>query len=207
MDGLSLTTPLENTFKALLGQAKSALDVFMADSNNLSELAAMAEDLASAFTSGGQVLICGNGGSACDAMHFAEELTGRYRDHRRALPAISLTEPGHLTCTANDYGFEAVFARGVEAYARRGDIFIGLSTSGNSKNILAAVEVAREKGSKVFLFLGKDGGLLREKGDRVVWVKEKATERIQEIHMMALHILIEGVERKLFPELYIGSQF
>ncbi len=205
MRGPSEPASLETTFFGLLGDAKSALERFREDRVSLAELAGMAEDLASAFRTGGKVLICGNGGSACDAMHFAEELTGRYRDHRAALPAISLTEPGHLTCTANDYGFNAVFSRGVEAYARPGDVFIGLSTSGNSQNVVAAAAMARERQAKVFLFLGKEGGTLRNTGDRDIWVREKSTERIQEIHMLALHLLIEGVERILFPELYAAK--
>lgn len=205
MRGPSEASPLESTFFGLLGEAKSALDRFREDREAVAELAWMAEDLATAFRAGGKVLICGNGGSACDAMHFAEELTGRYRDHRPALPAIALTEPGHLTCTANDYGFDAVFSRGVEAYARPGDIFIGLSTSGNSRNVVAAAKAAREKEAKVFLFLGKEGGALLGGGDREIWVREKATERIQEVHMLALHLLIEGVERTLFPDLYAAK--
>ena len=150
----------------------------------------------------GKFLSCGNGGSACDSMHFAEELTGRYRDHRRALPAISITDPSHLTCVGNDYGFESVFSRGVEAYGREGDVLIALSTSGNSKNIVRAVEVAKERKMKVLLFLGKTGGALKLQGDCCIIAPGKNSDRIQEIHMMCLHILIEGIERSLFPENY-----
>ena len=117
--------------------------------------------LADAFERGNQVIIAGNGGSLCDASHFAEELTGFFRHYRRALPAIALSEPGHITCTANDVGFDWVFSRGVEAYGRKGDIFVGLTTSGNSKNIVNAFQAAKERGLQTISFLGKGGGKLK----------------------------------------------
>lgn len=158
--------------------------------------------LASTFAKGEKVLTCGNGGSACDALHFAEEFTGRFKDHRRALPVIPLMEGAHLTCVANDYGFEAVFARGVEAYGKPGDVLLALSTSGNSRNVVAAVEMAKNVGMTTLLLLGKNGGVLKGQGDLEITVPGRTTERIQEIHMLILHLLIEGVERSLFPENY-----
>lgn len=155
--------------------------------------------LADCFKSGGKVLIAGNGGSLCDASHFAEELTGQFRRYRRALPAIALSDPAHLTCTANDMGFQEVFARGVEAFGKPGDVFIGLTTSGKSPNIIRAFSVARERGLKTIAFLGKDGGSLKGVADLELIIEGFATsDRIQEAHMAALHIIIEGLEELLF---------
>jgi D-sedoheptulose 7-phosphate isomerase len=151
------------------------------------------------YKSGGKLIIAGNGGSLCDAMHFAEELTGYFRKKRPALPAIALADPGHLTCVGNDVGFNEVFARGVEAHGRKGDLFIALTTSGNSKNLVRAVQVAKEKGMQVITFLGKEGGALKGQGD-YEWIVSgfKYSDRIQEAHMAAIHIIIEMVERELF---------
>jgi D-sedoheptulose 7-phosphate isomerase len=158
--------------------------------------------LADCFQAGNKVLICGNGGSACDALHFAEEFTGRFRDDRKALPVIPLLESGHLTCVGNDYGFEAIFKRGVEAYGKSGDILVAISTSGNSRNVILAVEAAQKLDMQIILLLGKTGGALKGQGNLEWVVAHKATERIQEIHMLGLHLMIEGVERLLFPENY-----
>lgn len=155
--------------------------------------------LADAFEQGNQVIIAGNGGSLCDASHFAEELTGFFRHYRRALPAIALSEPGHITCTANDVGFDWVFSRGVEAYGRKGDIFVGLTTSGNSKNIVNAFEVAQARGLQTISFLGKGGGKLKGVANLELIVDEfKTSDRIQEVHMSAIHLLIEVLEEILF---------
>ncbi|MGE3954379.1 MAG: SIS domain-containing protein [Parachlamydiales bacterium] len=159
----------------------------------------VAERLATTFRLGGKVIIAGNGGSLCDAAHFAEELTGQFRRRRPALPAIALTEPGHLTCVANDMGFEEVFARGVEAYGKPGDCFVGLTTSGNSPNIVRALEEAAIRGLTTISFLGKGGGALRGVADYELLIEGFATsERIQEAHMFAIHTIIEGVEALLF---------
>lgn len=155
--------------------------------------------LADAFQSGNQVIIAGNGGSLCDASHFAEELTGFFRHYRRALPAIALSEPGHITCTANDVGFDWVFARGVEAYGRPGDVFVGLTTSGNSQNIVKAFEVAKHRGLKTISFLGKGGGKLKGVADLELIVNDfKTSDRIQEVHMAAIHLMIEVIEDLMF---------
>jgi D-sedoheptulose 7-phosphate isomerase len=155
--------------------------------------------MADCFEQGNKLLIAGNGGSLCDAMHFAEELTGVFREKRRALPAIALSCPGHLTCTGNDLGFEEVFARGVEAIGRPGDLFIGLTTSGNSLNLLKAFACAKERGLKTVAFLGKTGGKLKGMSD-LEWIVSgfRYSDRIQEAHMTAIHIAIEMVEKKLF---------
>lgn len=150
------------------------------------------------FKRGGKLLIAGNGGSLCDAMHFAEELTGFFRGKRQAFPAIALSCPGHLTCTANDLGFDGVFARGVEAYGTRGDIFVGLTTSGNSPNIIEAVRVAKARGLETIAFLGKTGGQLSGECD-LEWVVPGFgfSDRIQEAHMAAIHIIIQLIEMRM----------
>ncbi|MGE4170562.1 MAG: D-sedoheptulose 7-phosphate isomerase [Candidatus Margulisiibacteriota bacterium] len=163
----------------------------------------LAATLADVFQAGGKVLICGNGGSACDAMHFAEEFTGRYRKNRPALPALALTDSAHITCVGNDFGFDAIFARGVEAFGNPGDVLIGLSTSGNSVNVIRAFETAKEKGLTTVALLGKGGGALAGKTDIEYVVPGDTADRIQEIHMAILHIVIEGVERRLFPNHYL----
>lgn len=157
--------------------------------------------IANAFASGHKVLVAGNGGSMCDAAHFAEELTGCFRKPRRALPAIVLSEPGHLSCVGNDFGFHEVFRRGVEAFGQKEDVFIALSTSGNSHNIVLAVEAAKARGMKTVCFLGKGGGALFNAADVQLVVPTAATsDRIQEVHMACLHIVIEGVEAVLFSQ-------
>ncbi len=155
--------------------------------------------LADCFERDKKVLIAGNGGSLCDASHFAEELTGFFRSHRRALPALALNDPGHLTCVANDVGFEHVFARAIEAHGLPGDLFIGLTTSGNSANIISAFKRAKELGLKTIAFLGKGGGKLKEVADLELCIEGfTSSDRIQEAHMTAIHIAIEMMERRLF---------
>lgn len=164
-------------------------------------ITAVAEELALCFRAGGKILIAGNGGSLCDAAHFAEELTGQFRSRRRALPAIALTEPGHITCTANDFGYEWVFARAIEAYGKPEDLFIGLSTSGNSINMVRAFEQATAMGLKTIAFLGKKGGALKGVAHLEMIIEGFATsDRIQEAHMTAIHLIIEHLESLLFPE-------
>ncbi len=165
----------------------------------LSFIEQSAELLAQVFSSGHKVIIAGNGGSLCDAAHFAEELTGFFRGPRRALPAIALSEPGHITCTGNDLGFDWVFSRGVEAFGQPGDLFVGLTTSGNSPNIVNAVEAAKKQGLYTILFLGKDGGKLKGEAD-LEWIVDgfPTSDRIQEAHMAAIHVMIEAVEQQLF---------
>lgn len=158
-----------------------------------------AKMIADCFERGNKLLIAGNGGSLCDANHFAEELTGFFRKKRRALPAIAFSEPGHLTCVGNDLGFDQVFSRNVEALGKEGDLFIGLTTSGNSPNILLAFERAQELGLKTMAFLGRGGGKLKGAADLELIINGFYTsDRIQEAHMAAIHIMIEMVENILF---------
>ena len=165
----------------------------------LAFIEAVARCITDCYGRGNKLLLAGNGGSLCDAMHFAEELTGYFRTKRPALPAIALADPGHLTCVGNDVGFDQVFARGVEALGENGDIFIGLTTSGNSENILRAVETAKKKKLETIAFLGKTGGALKGHCD-LEWIIEgfSFSDRIQEVHMAAIHIIIEMVEHQLF---------
>ncbi|MCI6381751.1 MAG: D-sedoheptulose 7-phosphate isomerase [Fusobacterium mortiferum] len=178
------------------------LENFIKEEEERRETEKVAKELADVFTKGNKVLICGNGGSNCDALHFAEEFTGRFRGDRKALPAIAISDSSHITCVGNDYGFDYIFSRGVEAYGKEGDMFFGISTSGNSPNVIKAVEAAKKLGMKTCVLLGKDGGKLKGMCDYEFIIPGKTSDRIQEIHMMILHIIIEGVERIMFPENY-----
>lgn len=178
------------------------LENFIKEEEERRETEKVAKELADVFTKGNKVLICGNGGSNCDALHFAEEFTGRFRGDRKALPAIAISDSSHITCVGNDYGFDYIFSRGVEAYGKEGDMFFGISTSGNSPNVIKAVEAAKKLGMKTCVLLGKDGGKLKGMCDYEFIIPGKTSDRIQEIHMMILHIIIEGVERIMFSENY-----
>ena len=168
-------------------------------SSSLEFMHKVSQVLAKCFANGNKVILAGNGGSLCDASHFAEELTGVFRQVRRALPAIVLSEVGHLTCTANDLGFDFVFSRGIEAYGQAGDIFIGLTTSGNSPNIIRAFQEAQARGLITIAFLGKGGGKLKGVADFELIIEGFTTsDRIQEAHMAAIHLIIEQVENLLF---------
>ena len=190
---------MEHDARGLAGElddARVALERF-ATPETAEKLERIADRLAGALASGGKVLACGNGGSSADAMQFCEELTGRFRDDRPPIAAIACTDPGHITCTANDYGFEHVFSRWVHALGREGDVLIVLSTSGNSRNILRAVDAAKETGLVVICLLGKGGGVLKGLGDHEIIAPGETSDRIQELHMLALHALVLGIERRL----------
>jgi D-sedoheptulose 7-phosphate isomerase len=188
--------------KESFAEGYKLLGEFISEENNFDEIDKIVKSIIGAFDSGRKVIVCGNGGSMTDAMHFAEELTGRFRADRKPLPAISLSDPSHITCVANDYGFEDVFSRGIEALGQKGDIFIGLSTSGNSSNIIKAVEKAHERRIVTVLLLGRDGGKLKGKADHEIIIKGETSDRIQELHMFILHTIVEGIERTLFPDNY-----
>lgn len=155
--------------------------------------------IANCFKSEGKILVAGNGGSLCDAMHFAEELTGLYRNKRPALPAIALSDPGHMSCVGNDLGYDHVFSRAVEALGKKGDVLVLLTTSGNSPNLIKAAEMARKKGLAVIAFLGKTGGKLKGMAD-LEWIVSgfSYSDRVQEVQMAAIHMIIEMVEEELF---------
>jgi D-sedoheptulose 7-phosphate isomerase len=181
-----------------LSQAAEVLQSFLKDENNLKNIEAAAKTIANSVKQGGKVISCGNGGSHCDAMHFAEELTGRYRDNRKAIPAICVSDPSHISCVSNDYGYEFVFSRYLEALGNKGDVFLGISTSGNSPNIIRAAQTARERGMKVIILSGKDGGKLAQLADIELRVPHFGyADRIQEVHIKIIHILILLIEKEV----------
>ncbi len=185
-----------------LQEAHQTLTKFIEDKNNVAQIDQAIQIFVASFKNGGAVFSCGNGGSMCDSLHFAEELTGRYRKNRAPLPATGISEAGHITCIANDFGFDYIFSRYVEAWGKKGDTLLAISTSGNSANVIKAVEVAKAKGMKVVGLLGKDGGKLKSMVDVALVIDCPITDRIQEIHIKCIHIFIEGIERQLFPENY-----
>jgi len=183
---------------AELNQAAAVLQSFLKDEKNVATIESAAKAISNSIKQGGKVISCGNGGSHCDAMHFAEELTGRYRDNRKALPAICVSDPSHLSCVSNDYGYEFVFSRYLEALGNKGDVLLGISTSGNSANIIRAAQTAKEKGMKVIILSGKDGGKLAPLADIELRVPHFGyADRIQEVHIKIIHILILLIEKEV----------
>lgn len=188
----------QDLIRSELTEAADVLNLFISDEKNLADIEAAAKLLAESFKQGGKVLSCGNGGSHCDAMHFAEELTGRYRDNRPGYPGIAISDPSHLSCVSNDFGYEYVFSRYLEAVGAKGDVLFGLSTSGNSGNILKAIEAAKAKGMKVIALTGKDGGKMAGLADVEIRVPHFGyADRIQEVHIKIIHILIMLVEKEM----------
>ena len=196
-------TPMKDLILESLDKAKAALDALRTNEQALSDIARAAELLIGTFRAGGRVFSCGNGGSMSDAMHFAEELTGRYRLDRAPLPAIAISDPGHLSCVANDFGYAFVFSRFVEAHGRAGDCLLAISTSGKSPNILNAARAARSRGMKVIALTGKTGSELEPLADITIATPGGSyADRVQELHIKVIHVLIELVERHFFPENY-----
>ncbi|MDD1792600.1 D-sedoheptulose 7-phosphate isomerase [Enterovibrio makurazakiensis] len=188
----------QDLIRSELTEAASVLDAFLKDEKNIANIEAAAKHLADAFKAGGKVLSCGNGGSHCDAMHFAEELTGRYRENRPGYPAIAISDPSHISCVSNDFGYEFVFSRYLEAVGMKGDVLFGLSTSGNSGNILRAIEAAKAKGMTSIMLTGKDGGKMAGLADIEIRVPHFGyADRIQEVHIKIIHILIQLVEKEM----------
>lgn len=196
MDHSQLT--LQPLIRKSLEEARQVIDRFIADEKNLLHIELAGKVMAEAIAAGHKIISCGNGGSMCDAMHFAEELSGRFRDDRRAVSAISISDPSHITCAANDYGFESIFSRYVEAIGQKGDVLLAISTSGRSGNVIKAAEIAREKEMKVVALTGKTGGELAGIADVEIRVDHKGySDRIQEVHIKVIHILIEIIEKHL----------
>ena len=182
-------------------EAQQVLADFVADDEKLKQVGLAAEILSRILKSGGKVISCGNGGSMSDAMHFAEVFTGRFRGDRPALPAVAISDPTHLTCVANDFGCDYVFSRYVEAHGKAGDVLLAISTSGNSANVVNAVNTAHERGMLVIGLTGKDGGKMKNLCDVNICVPWNGySDRIQEIHIKIIHILIEQIELHLFGE-------
>jgi D-sedoheptulose 7-phosphate isomerase len=189
--------------ESALTDAKKTLESILSNQQNLNTIEASINELVLAYTAGNKVFSCGNGGSMCDSMHFAEELTGRFRKDRASLPAISISDPAHLSCVSNDFGYEHVFDRFISGWGQKGDILLAISTSGNSRNVILAAIEARKKGMKIIGLLGKNGGELKNLVDYPIIVESQVTDRIQEIHIKIIHIFIEGIERSLFPQNYL----
>lgn len=191
---------MRSIIDSALSEASQALDAMRRDTQVLGRIEEVARALVQTFNAGGKVIAAGNGGSMCDAMHLAEELAGRFRDHRRALPAMAISDPGLLSCVANDYGYEQVFARFLEAHGRPGDLFVGISTSGNSPNVLTAAATARSRGMRTVALVGRPGSALESAADlAIVTPAGRYSDRIQELHIKVIHVLIELLEREMFP--------
>lgn len=181
-----------------LQEASQVLEKFLNDSENLKNIEKAAKIMADSITNGGKIISCGNGGSHCDAMHFSEELSGRYRDNRKALPAIAISDPSHISCVGNDYGFDFIFSRFVEGLGHHGDVLLGISTSGNSINVINAYNAAKEKQMKTIILSGKDGGKLAGLADVEIRVPHFGyADRIQEVHIKVIHILIQLIEKQV----------
>jgi D-sedoheptulose 7-phosphate isomerase len=177
-------------------EAAKILTEFSTD-ENFNKIKKAGELLVESISQGGKIISCGNGGSMCDAMHFAEELTGRYRGDRKAIPAMAISDVSHMSCVSNDYGYDFVFSRYLEAFGNEGDVLVGISTSGNSKNVLNAIQVARNKGMKVIGLTGKTGGEMAAKCDIEIRAPySEFADRAQEIHIKVIHSLIDFVENR-----------
>lgn len=179
-----------------LKEAAKVLDQFLSNDANIQAVNDAAMLMADAINDGNKIFSCGNGGSHCDAMHFAEELTGRYREDRKALPAIAISDPSHISCVSNDFGYDAIFSRYIDGLGKEGDVLLGISTSGNSNNILRAAAMAKQKKMKVVALTGKNGGELAELADVEIRIPHFGyADRIQEIHIKVIHIIIQLIEK------------
>jgi len=202
---MSAMKPTDDPVRGAFEDARETLSAFLAEPGCLDGVQRFVDAAAHTLQGGGLLMACGNGGSMCDAMHFAEEWTGRFRKDRAALPAIAFSDPSQLSCIANDFGYDEVFARSVEAYGKTGDLLVAITTSGGSPNILRALETARSRGITTVGLLGKGGGKAKALCDVAIVVPLATTsDRIQEIHIKVLHVAIEAVERRLFPQNYAG---
>jgi D-sedoheptulose 7-phosphate isomerase len=194
MKSISMSEQLKNDFN----EARKVLNQFIESEENFEKLEKAGKMLVSAIKAGKKIISCGNGGSMCDAMHFAEELSGRFRDDRPALPAIAISDASHITCAANDYGFDSVFSRFIEGMGFEGDIFVAISTSGNSANVVKAALKAKEKKMKVIALTGKDGGKLAGMADVEIRAPfTRYSDRTQEIHIKVIHSLINYIEQNI----------
>lgn len=179
-------------------EAKQILDQFLNDDENLNKIVGAGNLMVESIQSGNKIISCGNGGSMCDAMHFAEELSGRFRENRKPLAALSISDSSHISCVGNDYGYDEIFSRYVEAIGQKGDILLAISTSGNSKNVIKAIEVAQRKEMKVVALTGKDGGKIASICDVEIRAPySKYADRAQEIHIKIIHSLIHYIEEKI----------
>jgi D-sedoheptulose 7-phosphate isomerase len=181
-----------------LSEASTVLQQFISAPDTVANIQRASSIIAGALIQGGKVISCGNGGSHCDAMHFAEELSGRYRDDRKSLAALCISDPSHITCVGNDYGFEFIFSRYIEGLGRKDDVLVALSTSGNSRNVINAVDAAKKAGMKVIALTGNGGGKLGPLADVEIRVPHNGySDRIQEVHIKVIHLLILLVEKQV----------
>ena len=189
---------MKRTIEHSLEEARQELESFLADPATFPSIEQAATLMASCLSSGGKIMSCGNGGSLCDATHFAEELTGRFRNDRRPFPAMAINDPAYLTCVGNDYSFDVVFSRWIEAFGKPGDVLLAISTSGTSSNIIKAAEAAKGLGMKVVALTSKKGQTLSALSDVAIMAPDAPhSDRIQEIHIKVIHILIEAIEALL----------
>jgi len=184
--------------RAHFEEAAEVLQQFLADPSNIETVQSAGNLMVESIKAGGKIIACGNGGSMCDAMHFAEELTGRFRDDRRSIPAVSISDPSHITCVANDYGFDHIFSRYIEGIGDQGDVLLAISTSGNSANVMKGIQAAQLKGVKVVALTGKDGGQVADMCDVEIRAPHSQyADRAQELHIKVIHALIDHIERNL----------
>lgn len=192
---------MSETIRQNFISAQEVLSDFIAEESNIQKMEAAAQAMVSAFQAEGKIISCGNGGSMCDAMHFAEELSGRFRENRPPLAAISISDPSHLSCVGNDYGFHEVFSRYLEAVGKQGDVLLAISTSGNSQNVINATMAAKSKGMTVIGLTGKEGGKMADLVDIEIRAPfSKYADRAQEIHIKVIHSLIHRIEEIMFSE-------
>ena len=190
----------KDLIKQQLEESKTLIDKFISDSENITKIEKAAKIIYSSIKKNNKILSCGNGGSMCDAIHFAEEMTGRYREDRKALPAIAISDPGHITCVSNDYGFNTIFSRYIEALGNKGDVLFVISTSGKSENILKAIEKAKMKELKIIALTGGSGlpGDILDHVDVEIKISHEGySDRIQEMHIKIIHILVGLIESEI----------
>ncbi len=194
---------MKDQIKSSLTEAQSALNNLLANDEQLSNIEAAAKVLVTALENGHTIFSCGNGGSMCDAMHFAEELTGRYRKNRKGHAAVSISDPSHISCVANDFGYEYIFSRYLESHANAGDVLLGISTSGTSKNVVEAAKAAQKLGVHAVILSGREAEELQALASVYICTKGgDFADRVQELHIKILHIFIELIERSFHPENY-----
>ncbi|MCD7795753.1 MAG: D-sedoheptulose 7-phosphate isomerase [Alistipes sp.] len=187
---------MENIIGNNFREMADVLQRFIDDDSNIGKIKDAASIMIEALSHGNKIISCGNGGSMCDASHFSEELLARFRGDRIALPAIAISDPAYITCVGNDYGFDQIFSRYIEACGRKGDVLLGISTSGNSEDVVKAVEMARQKGMKVVVLTGKSNGKLTAYCDvDICTPPTKFSDRAQEIHIKVIHTLVQLIER------------
>lgn len=188
-----------NTIKQHFEEANKVLTQFLSNDKNFEDIEKAGQIMVDSIKADGKIISCGNGGSMCDAMHFAEELTGKYRNDRPAIGAISMSDVSHMACVGNDYGYDFVFSRYLEAVGRKGDVLLAISSSGNSVNVIKAMEVAKQKGIKIIGLTGKDGGKMAPLCDVEIRAPHSQyADRAQEIHIKVIHSLIDFIERKVY---------